>query len=130
MTRAEGSAHNDPETAGDVLLRLSTEMVQLQKEYWGKGPDSAKAYTMDDLLLIVMRGGITVAERTMLQAERQASVRATRQEFENVMADRLTDMVQQVTGRKVLTYQSQVMFDPDIVVELFVFDQDAAASGR
>ncbi len=30
-----------------------------------------------------------------------------------------------MTGRKVLTYQSQVLFDPHIVTELFVFDRAA-----
>ena len=112
------------------MLRLSTEMVKLQKQYWGKGPDSAKAYVMDDLLLITMRGGLTVAEKTMLKADRPDSVRATRQEFENLMAERLTGMVEEVTGRKVLTYQSQILFDPDLVVELFVFDKDASAPAR
>ncbi|MCE3266548.1 MAG: hypothetical protein K0S15_1257 [Solirubrobacterales bacterium] len=38
------------------------------------------------------------------------------------MAERLTGTIEQLTGRKVVNYQSQVMFDPDIVVELFVFD--------
>jgi uncharacterized protein YbcI len=104
--------------------------VKLQKQYWGKGPESAKAYVMDDLLLIVMRGGMTVAEKTMLQADHPDSVRATRQEFENLMAERLTDMVEDVTGRKVLTYQSQILFDPDLVVELFVFDKNASAPAR
>lgn len=117
-------------TAGETLERLATEMVLAQKQYWGRGPDSAKAYVMDDLLFIVMRGGSTTAERTMLDAGREDSVRATRQEFENDMAERLTDMVQDVTGRKVLTYQSQMLLDPDMVVELFVFDKDAPAPAR
>ncbi len=28
------------------------------------------------------------------------------------MTERLTEMVEQLTGRKVLSYQSQIMFDP------------------
>lgn len=116
--------------AGETLERLATEMVLLQKQYWGRGPESAKAYAMDDLLFIVMRGGTTTAERTMLESGRADSVRATRQEFENDMAERLTGMVQDVTGRKVLTYQSQILFDPEMVVELFVFDKNAPAPAR
>ncbi len=33
--------------------------------------------------------------------------------------------MESLTGRKVATYQSQVMFDPDTIVELFLFE-DAA----
>lgn len=112
---------------GSVLLQLSTEMVKLQKRFWGRGPDSAKSYVIDDLLFIVMRGGMTVAERAMLHFGRHDSVRQFRQEFENEMAGRLTGMVEEVTGRKVINYQSQILFDPDLVVELFVFDKTATA---
>ncbi len=38
------------------------------------------------------------------------------------MAERLIGTVEQLTGRKVVTYQSQVLFDPDIVCEFFFFD--------
>jgi len=80
---------------------------------------------MDDLLLIVMRGGMTRAERTMLDFGRQDLVRDFRQSFENEMTQNLTGKIEQLTGRKVLTYQSQILFEPDIVAELFVFDKAA-----
>ncbi|HWT95928.1 MAG TPA: DUF2294 domain-containing protein [Solirubrobacteraceae bacterium] len=113
-----------------MLARLSDEMVRAQKEYFGKGPTQAKSYMLDDMLFIVMRGGMTVAEKTMLEFKREDEVREFRQIFENEMAGRLTGMVEDVTGRKVLTYQSMVMFDPDVVVEAFVFDETLKTEGR
>jgi uncharacterized protein YbcI len=112
---------------GDTLERLSSEMVRLQKKFWGRGPDSAKSYLVDDLLFIVMRGGMTVAERSMLEGGHQDSVRRTRQEFEDDMAGRLRSMVEEVTGREVVTYQSQILFEPELVIETFVFAQPASA---
>lgn len=109
----------------ELLARLSTEMVRTQKEYFGRGPVSAKSYMLDDLLVVVMRGGMTTAERTMLDFGRSDAVRAFRQEWQNEMGDRLIARVEELTGRRVVTYQSQVMFDPDTVVELFVFDEAA-----
>lgn len=41
------------------------------------------------------------------------------------MTENLTGMVEEITGRKVLTYQSQVLFDPDRVIEIFIFDERA-----
>ena len=105
-------------------------MVSAQKRFFGKGPTQAKSYIFDDLLLIVMRGGLTVAEKTMLEFGQQDKVRDFRQTFENEMTERLTGMVEDVTGRKVLTYQSQVLFEPDVVVELFVFDDKGSADAR
>ena len=119
---------HDQDSGQSVLAQLSSEMVRAQKEFFGKGPTQAKSYMLDDLLVIVMRGGITTAERTMLDFGRIDEVRHFRQVFENEMTARLTGMVEEVTGRKVATYQSQVMFDPDVVVEMFVFEDGADGS--
>lgn len=111
-----------------LLSQISNEMVRAQKKFFGKGPTEAKSYILDDLLIIVMRGGMTTAEKTMLEFGQQDQVRQFRQLFENEMTERLTDMIEELTGRKVLTYQSQVMFEPDIVVEMFVFDSTASTA--
>jgi uncharacterized protein YbcI len=105
-------------------------MVRAQKQFFGKGPTEAKSYMLDDFLLIVMRGGMTTAEKTMLEFGQPDQVRQFRQLFENEMTERLTEMVERLTGRTVLTYQSQVMFDPDLIVEMFVFDSTAERDDR
>ena len=108
-----------------MLARISNEFVTMQKEFWGLGPLEAKSYMMDDLLLVVMRGGMTRAELTMIDFSQQELVREFRQRFENEMTENLKGKIEHLTGRKVLTYQSQVLFDPHIVTELFVFDREA-----
>jgi uncharacterized protein YbcI len=106
---------------GDVLARLSDDMVRAKKQFFGKGPEQAKSYMLDDMLFVVMRGGLTTAEQTMLRFGRQNMVRQFRQLFENEMTEVLTGLVEETTGRTVVNYQSQIMFDPDIIVEMFVF---------
>ena len=105
-----------------MLSRISTEMVRLQKQFYGRGPERAKSYMVDDLLFIVMRGGVLPAEQTMLESGQEDLVRNFRQQFENEMGSRITGMVEELTGRKVVNYQSQVVFDPDLVFEIFIFD--------
>jgi uncharacterized protein YbcI len=125
---ADDDARRVEEQGGSLLARISNEFVTMLKEYWGLGPVQAKSYMMDDLLLIVMRGGMTRAERTMLDFGQQDLVRNFRQTFENEMTQKLEGRIEELTGRKVLTYQSQVLFDPFVVAELFVFEE-AASSG-
>jgi len=122
---SEGDLPQAKEEGGRLLASISNEFVQMQKQYWGLGPVSVKSYMMDDLLLIVMRGGLTQAEHTMLDFDEADLVRDFRQTFENKMTQNLTDKIERLTGRKVLTYQSQILFDPDVVTELFVFDRAA-----
>jgi uncharacterized protein YbcI len=120
----------DPERSGSLLSRISTEMVQAMKQYYGKGPVRAKSYMVDDLLFIVMRDGMTQSEQTLLEAGREDSVRRFRQEFENEMTERLTNMIEHLTGRRVINYQSQVLFDPNMIIEIFVFAEPAGPQER
>jgi uncharacterized protein YbcI len=104
-----------------MLARISDEMVSAKKRFFGKGPEQAKSYMLDDLLITVMRGGLTTAEQTMLKFGQQNMVRGFRQLFEDEMTEHLTGLVERTTGRAVVNYQSQIMFDPDIIVEMFFF---------
>ena len=114
----------EPLNHQELLARLSRETAQIQKEAFGKGPVSTKSFLFDDLLLVVMRDGLTVAEKTMLRFGQADLVRQFRQTFQNEMTTTFVDMVEGATRRKVLTYQSQIMFDPDVVIEMFVFDRE------
>lgn len=122
---SDGDAMEELESGGRMLAQLSNEMVRVMKRSFGKGPTSAKSYMLDDLLIVVMRGGMTTAEQTMKDLNQEDRVREFRQTFENEMADHLSARVAEITGRKVVTYQSQIMFDPDMIVEMFVFEDHA-----
>jgi uncharacterized protein YbcI len=111
------------EEGASLGATISREMVRTMKKFYGRGPTQAKSYLVDDLLFVVMRGGMLNSERTMLDAGFTDAVREFRQKFENLMAERLVGAVEQLTERKVVTYQSQVLFDPDTIVEIFVFDK-------
>ena len=134
---SDGPGARAPElSGGDLLARLSDDMVRAKKQFFGKGPEQSKSYMFDDLLIVVMRGGLTTAEQTMLRFGRQNMVRQFRQLFEDEMTEVLTGLVEQATGRTVVNYQSQIMFDPDIIIEMFVFDEpredgiEATAGGQ
>jgi len=123
------NAEREADGGGSLAMRLSNAMVKAHKQYFGKGPLRAKSYLVDDLLFIVMREGMTRAEETMLDFDQADKVRDFRQTFENEMTERLTTLIEDITGRKVLTYQSQILFDPNLVIEIFVFDTPLDAPG-
>jgi uncharacterized protein YbcI len=120
-----------------LLSRISTEVVRTFKEYYGKGPTSAKSYMFDDMLFVVMRGGLNAAEKFLLEKQEVDVVRQYRQTFENRMNEILSDKIAKLTGRNVIAFNSQILFDPDISIEIFVFDDrgteesiDATALGQ
>src|SRR3954471_18185927 len=111
--------------AQSLLSRISTEVVRTLKDSFGKGPVRAKSYMLDDFLIVVMRGGVTVAEQTMLARDHGDLVREFRQTYQNEMGDELVAKIETLTGRKVVNYQSQILFQPHIVIEMFFFDDTA-----
>lgn len=128
MARAPEDRQQDADSGQSLLLQISNAMVRMQKEFFGKGPTKAKSYIFDDLLLVVMREGLTTAEKTMLEFGHPNQVRQFRQLFQDEMTERLTRMVENLTGRKVVNYQSQVLFAPDMTLEIFVFDSETEVS--
>jgi uncharacterized protein YbcI len=110
------------EHAQSLTARISTEIVRTLKESFGKGPVKAKSYLQDDFLLVVMRGGVTTAEQTMLERGHSDLVRQFRQTYQNEMGDVLCAKVEALTTRKVVNYQSQILFDPHIVLVIFFFE--------
>src|SRR5436190_18830196 len=87
-----------------VLSKISTEIVRTLKESFGKGPVKAKSYLLDDFLLVVMRGGVTIAEETMLERGHSDLVRQFRQTYQNEMGDVLCSKVETLTGRRAVNY--------------------------
>jgi len=112
-------------TEQGLLSKISSEVVRTLKDSFGKGPVRAKSYLLDDFLVVVMRGGLTVAEQTMLDRGHGDLVRKFRQTYENEMGEELMAKIEALTGRKVVTYQSQILFDPHILMEVFFFESAA-----
>jgi uncharacterized protein YbcI len=99
---------------------ISAALVGLKKEHYGKGPTAAKTYFNDDWVFCVLEGGLTRSEETLLAAGEEPLVRQYRLRFQEAVTGKLCGAVEEITGRAVLTYHSQIMFDPDRVVEMFL----------
>lgn len=108
------------ELSGETLAAISREMVRLKAEHYGRGSSEAKTYACDDWLFCVLKGGMTRVEQTLLEHGERELVRQVRMRFQANMDHSFKDVVEQLTGRGVLGYVSQVMFDPDFVLEVFL----------
>jgi uncharacterized protein YbcI len=113
------------ERGGTLRMALSNAMVGLKKQYYGKGPSRARAYLMDEYVFVVMEDGLTRSEETLLAAGQADLVRNYRLAFQETVTQTTTHAVEELTGRKVLTYHSQILFDPVRVFEIFVLDGPA-----
>jgi uncharacterized protein YbcI len=110
---------------GAQLSAVSNAIVALMKRYYGRGPTAAKTYLLDDNLVVVMQDGFTTVERTLLDAGQDGLVREVRLRFQDEMGPEFTGQVEQILGRRVLGYTSQVLFEPPTLFEMFVLEPSA-----
>ena len=105
----------DSRPLGPLLAEVTNAIVRLHRTHYGKGPTRSKSYLMDDVLVCVMQDVLTTVERTIVEAGEEARVRDTRFAFQDAKA-----AVEDVIGRRVLGYTSQVLVDEAVAIELFV----------
>jgi uncharacterized protein YbcI len=105
------------------LAAISTRIVAILREHYGRGPMKAKTYVLDDIVVVVMRGaGFTPLEQTIMDDDGADRVVAMRDEFQRVMSGVYKQTIEELTGRNVLAFLSQAHVDPDITIEIFFVD--------
>lgn len=110
---------------GNVRSAISNALVALMKEHYGKGPTRAKTYLNDLFVFSVLEDILVPSERTLVDRGEKEAVRTYRLTFQRAMEKEFEQAVAAATGRTVLAYHSQVLFDPDIAIEMFRLDAPA-----
>ena len=109
---------------GHLLSAISTSIVGILRDHYGRGPMKAKTYALDDIIVVVMRGsGFTALEQTIMDSGEPDRVIAMREDFQRVMAERYKHTIEELTDRKVLAFLSQAHVEPDITMEIFFVDR-------
>jgi uncharacterized protein YbcI len=90
---------------------------------------SPRRRRVDDNLVVVMQDGFTTVERTLVEAGQESLVREVRLRFQDEMGSEFTGDVERITGRRVLGYSSQVVFEPPTLFEMFVLEPSPEGRG-
>src|ERR1700749_1318131 len=107
---------------GRLLAEITNRIVAFMREHYGRGPIKAKTYILDNLIVCVLSDGFTAIERTMMEGGGPERVLEMRRDFQRMMKERYSEMVQELTGRKVLPFLSQAHVEPDLTIEMFLMD--------
>jgi uncharacterized protein YbcI len=117
---AGGRAPQD--VGGSLRTALANAMVGMKKQLYGRGPTAAKAWILDDYVFVVLEGGLTRNEETLLADGKADLVREYRLSFQETVGNTAMSAVAELVGRRVLTYHSQIVFDPPRTFEIFVLE--------
>jgi uncharacterized protein YbcI len=118
-----------PLVGGRLLAEITNRIVAYMREHYGRGPIKAKTYVLDNLIVCVLSDGFIAIERTMMEGGQSDRVLEMRRDFQRMMKERYTEMIEELTGRHVLAFLSQAHIEPDLTVEIFLMDGPLAGFG-
>ena len=122
LTGVDMSSEADIERRGDQRAQISNAMVALKKRFYGKGPERARSYLMDDYVFCAMEGGLTRSEEVLVEAGEERAVREYRLLFQETMTKTVSEAIEEIMGRTVIGYHSQITFRPTRAFEIFVLE--------
>ena len=103
---------------------MTSGIVHLHAQNYGKGPTQARSYLVGDVLICVMHDGLIPAERTLIARGAGETVAAMRSAWQESMRDSFREIVEAATERRVRAVLSQVNLDADIHIEVFILEPD------
>ncbi len=107
---------------GELAAAVSNRLVQLVRDYTGRGPTKARTYIHDDVVMCVLQDTLTRGERVMADRGDPLAVIEHRRAFQRLMRDDAVQAVEEVMGKRVVAFLSDHHLDPDVAVETFLLE--------
>jgi uncharacterized protein YbcI len=116
-----------PETSdrGRQASAVGTAITRLHREHYGRGATTTRTVFQRNYVIAFLEDIYTPVEKTLIKDGRLDEVRQTRNLFQDAMRADFVAAVEEITGRKVIQFMSQVSFDPDMAAEVFVLEPKA-----
>jgi uncharacterized protein YbcI len=108
---------------GELNQAITSALVGIHSRYLGRGPQSATTFYHGNVVVSLLNGVLTHAERTLNEANQGEAVNQMRHLFQETMEADFKEAVERLTGRKVVAFISGNNLDPDVAAEVFILDQ-------
>lgn len=103
-------------------LEISNVIARLHKEYVGRGPTNTRTTIDGELVVVLLEGGFTQAERTLDENDQRDLVVAGRVGLQDAMRDAMIAAVERVLGRQVRSFMSANDLERNLQSEVFVLE--------
>lgn len=99
-------------TRGQVESEISEAMVRFEREYMGRGPEDARTFIIDDMVLVRLKGVLTPAENNLAAARPEERgrmlVKQSRIELLEKGRDLLEAIVNDILGQEVRSLHTDI----------------------
>ena len=120
-----------PKTVGQVEAEISNALIQFEKDFMGRGPKETKAYIIEDMVLVRLKGVLTPAEQQL--AKNDAGTDLIKQIRSNLLEqarELLSGTIEEITGLKVISLYTDISTRTGERVILFTLNENLAEQFR
>lgn len=125
MIQATSATLQRVRARGQVEAETAEAMVRLERELMGRGPIEAKAYIIDDLIVVRLRGVLTQPEKRLLSTpEGRRLIRSMREEVRRSASSEIEAELSALTGGKVTSQYWDLDCDRDTLVQVYEIESN------
>ncbi|WP_289141160.1 DUF2294 domain-containing protein [uncultured Brevibacillus sp.] len=104
---------------------ISEAFIKFQRELIGRGPQESKTYIVGDMVIARFKGVLTVEEKHLSSHEKgRRIVKEMRELLREMYSEESEQIVERLTGCKVLSSHSDISTKMGERIEVFVLDKD------
>ena len=94
---------------GEYEDEFTKAIIKFEKEQLGRGPESARTYMLDDLILVRLRDILTSAETALgRDREGQALVKEVRRQLHEISRSLIEQIVKEILGYDVISLHTDM----------------------
>jgi uncharacterized protein YbcI len=113
------------EPARSSAMQISNAVGHVHKQLVGRGPTNVRTHIHDDVVVCLLEGGFTQAERTVWENLGEEAVIELRLRLQDAMRRAVVDAVEAILGRRVRSFMSANDPEHDVQAEIMLLDAAA-----
>jgi uncharacterized protein YbcI len=109
------------------LSQVTRATIGIYIEQFGRGPRNAHSYYAGpDTIICLLEGTMTPVEKTLVTMGEQHRIQDMRQLFQSAAEAKFRSSVEEITGRRVVTFMSGNDVSGDVASEIFGLERKVA----
>jgi uncharacterized protein YbcI len=120
-----------PKTSGQLEAEIGNALIQFEKDFMGRGPKETRAYIIEDMVLVRLKGVLTPAEQQL--AKNAAGTDLIKQIRSNLLEqarELLSETIEKITGCAVISLYTDISTKTGERVILFTLNENLAERFR
>jgi uncharacterized protein YbcI len=111
---------HSPDPAQTMRTDLNNAIVQITREYTGRGPTRARTILDREAVIVLLRDVLTQGEDSLVEHGKSDQVLELRRAYQETMRADYVTAIERIVGLEVVAFLSTNSTEPDVAVEIFL----------